>query len=254
MYGFDFGNSKERATRWLKKQNADIIAFQELKGYDSLSIKNMALQWNHPHVVLWNRPGAAQPLAITSKMPIKKIELLKEDTKDKGALIVKTNGIVFINVHLHPNNVKRRQQEAKAIITHAKALEKNGDRVVILGDFNAMSPYDKTYINGNLNTRLKNSIAKGKCADLVNSCKSWDFSVLQSFYDAQFEDVVASLLTNKSEMISKRVYGSFPSTLSKNINSYEEKSENLHRLDYVLVSNFKCKHTQVRLIWISLMS
>lgn len=235
LYGFNHNTTESKAVKWLLNEAPDVLVLQELKGYDLERLQALSQQWGHSYCYLWNRPGAAQPIAITSKAPVTNVETAKINEKDKGFLVAKTLGITFINVHLHPNNVNRRVEESKAVIKYYKQLSAQGEEVVVLGDFNAMSPLDSGYIDVNLNARLKQRIEKNKCSDLVNKCTTWDYSVLQQFYDADFVDVVYNHLTNKGSLINNKVFGTFPSMASKNINDPETRSQHLHRLDYVLM-------------------
>ena len=237
LYGFHHNTTEHIAVKWLLNEAPDVLVLQELKGYNLDKLQTLALKWGHAYCYLWNRPGSAQPLAITSKSPITNLETIKISEKDKGFLVAKTYGITFMNVHLHPNNVLRRKEEATSVISRYKQLTEKGEDVIILGDFNAMSPFDQSDISKQINTRLNRAIEKGKCSDLVAKCTDWDYSVMQSFYDANLSDIVDGYLINKTDLIHKKVYGTFPTMASININDEETRSQHLHRLDHVLMAN-----------------
>ena len=248
LYGFHHNTTEHIAVNWLLNEAPDVVVLQELKGYNLDKLQALSLQWGHAYCYLWNRPGSAQPLAITSNAPITNLETLKISEKDKGFLVAKTYGITFMNVHLHPNNVLRRREEAISVISRYKQLTENGEDVIILGDFNAMSPLDQSYISKYLKVYLKRRIEKGKCKDLINNCTAWDYSVMQTFYDASLTDVVYNHLMDKNALINSKNYGTFPSMASININDKKTRSQHLHRLDYVLMaknSRFKIESVKI---------
>ena len=54
-----------------------------------------------------------------------------------------------IVVHLHAHQSQLRALESARLCTHVKALLDAGDDVVIMGDFNTLSPYDMRSIQNN---------------------------------------------------------------------------------------------------------
>ena len=69
--GFDWKKDKDRQNRfveWIRKQDPEILALQELCGFTQESLLAMAQQWGHPYAVILKENG--YPVGITSKKPI----------------------------------------------------------------------------------------------------------------------------------------------------------------------------------------
>ncbi len=135
---------KQEIYKWLKKQNADVVVFQELIDYSAEKLKSESGFWDHSYAVVLKDKGMA--IGITSRFPIKVKEILT-DGMHHGLIYCNIKGIDIIATHLWPsfdekildevNIVKRRVEES---------MEKN-DPVIVLGDFNAFSPEDDQYID-----------------------------------------------------------------------------------------------------------
>lgn len=119
------------------------------------------------------------------------------------------------------------------------------DKFIILGDFNAHSPYDADLYdpNGYFLTRLRETNAgKGTNGNIVNN--GLDYSVLSSFLSLSLVDIT-QLFTKG---IAQR--GSFPSMALSTITKESEKMlvERLERIDYILASpelGMNCKSARV---------
>ena len=57
-------------------------------------------------------------------------------------LHAKTTGINFFVVHLSPSQYKFRVKEVEIITTKIKAIKKENQHYMVLGDFNSHSPFD----------------------------------------------------------------------------------------------------------------
>ncbi len=138
--GFEWGKHEQRHAAfidWMKAQDADVAALQELCGYDMKKLQADAAQWGHPHVAILKTEG--YPVGLTSKEPITTKERLL-DGLWHGMLHAETSGIDFFVVHLSPADAEIRLKEAR-IITECVAAAEVVD-FLILGDFNAHSPAD----------------------------------------------------------------------------------------------------------------
>ena len=129
---------------WLKENNPEVSAFQELPNISQEQFLNYAKQWGHNYAVILNEHGC--PLGITSKSPI---EVKGKITKEfwHSLLHVKTYGMDFLVTHLNPASWEGRLKEAHFISNY---LEKNKiDSLVIMGDLNTHSPIDADYLENN---------------------------------------------------------------------------------------------------------
>ncbi len=93
--GFDWGKDTlrhEKTVAWVKSQNPDVVAFQELCGYTDEKLKGDAKSWGHPYSILLKTDG--YPVGLTSRKPIQ----LKEKAREglwHGMLHCETFGIDF---------------------------------------------------------------------------------------------------------------------------------------------------------------
>ncbi len=139
LYGFNHGNSIDAGTQWIAGQSPDVVALQELNGNTSESLKELGQCWQHDHAVILKEKGF--PVGLTSSQPIELIER-GVDGFHHGFLHCKTHGIHFFVVHFWPT----KGHEAVAITDKIKPLLADGQRVVVLGDFNTHSRKDETFL------------------------------------------------------------------------------------------------------------
>ena len=145
--GFDWGKDTKRKSNWIKwiqSKNPDVLALQELCGYDENQLKADAAKWGHNYVKILKTRG--YPVGLTSLKPI----VIKERVIDDlwhGLLHCETFGIDFFVVHLSPADCDFRLKEANIITKMVN--DSKSDNYIILGDFNAHSPFDKELLKHN---------------------------------------------------------------------------------------------------------
>ncbi len=142
LTGFDWGKDTARQTRlatWVADQAPDVVALQELCDFTPDKLAQLAQAWGHPYSVLLKEDG--YPVGLTSSQPIEGVERTR-DGLWHGMLHGKTQGIHFYVVHLSPADWQFRQKEAEIIVKEIQRRQNEGDRYIVLGDFNAHSPFD----------------------------------------------------------------------------------------------------------------
>ena len=145
--GFDWGKDLERKAKvinWIKFKNTDVVALQELNVYTPEKLAIDAKKWGHDYSILLKTKGYS--VGLTSKKPIVLKERVLKDMWH-GMLHCETFGIDFFVVHLSPSDYTSRRREAKIIsekVTHIQ-----NENFIILGDFNALSPFDNIYLSNN---------------------------------------------------------------------------------------------------------
>lgn len=232
--GFDWGNDEERRTKlqhWMNAQTPDVVALQELCNYTPEKLREDALAWGHKYSFLLKTSGYS--VGLTSKYPIEIKEKIREGMHH-GALHCKTNGIDFLVVHLHPGSIKRRREEAKILSKKIEAIAKLNSKYIVLGDFNAHSPFDADLYktDGQLMQRLRKSNKdKGLDGNLVNN--ELDYAVMSSFLSFPIFDVTKKFTKGIAER------GSFPGRILGKVNneSDEQLVSRLVRIDYIMVSS-----------------
>jgi len=130
---------KKNIVSWLADQAPDVVALQEMNGYDEGRLRGEATGWGHPYAVMLKTSG--YPTALTSKRPIVVVER-KLQGLHHGMMVCRTCGIDFVVVHLWPFKGDERLREVKVALTLAAKSREEGRSVVVLGDFNAVSPAD----------------------------------------------------------------------------------------------------------------
>ena len=127
--GFEWGKDsvrKDNCIEWIKSQDPDVLALQELCGYTEEQLRKDAVRWGHPHVQLLKTEG--YPTALTSKRPIKLKERMVEPFWH-GLLHCESFGIDFYIVHLSPADSKIRLDEAQMI---TKRIKENAADLLVL--------------------------------------------------------------------------------------------------------------------------
>lgn len=231
--GFDWGKDQERrekVQKWIQGQTPDVVALQELCAYTTEKLQLDAKSWGHSFSVLLKTTGYS--VGLTSKFPIEVKEKIMEGMHH-GALHCKTNDIDFLIVHLHPGSIARRREETGIMVRKLENIAKTTSNYVVLGDFNAHSPFDADLYdpNGDLLNRLRNSNAgKGLDGNLVNG--NFDFAVMSKFLSFPLYDVVQKYAVGLADR------GSFPGQVLAEVNKESEKQlvSRLERIDYIMVS------------------
>jgi len=230
--GYDWGKDNARRAdlvNWMKEQQPDIVALQELCKYSPNKLKEDAKGWGHEYSVLLKTKGYS--VGLTSKYPIELKEKIFKGMHH-GALHCQTNEIDIFIVHLSPGSYLKRRDEAKIIIQKLDEIADKNARYMVLGDFNAHSPFDAyLYKNNILLDRLRESNKdKPKNGNLVDN--ELDYSVLSEFLSFQLIDVCQRFTTGIEER------GSFPAQSLEKINNEtkEQLISRLERIDYIMVS------------------
>ena len=225
FYGFNKKKSLHEGAAWIKSQNTDVLALQELKGFNQERLETAAKKWGHDYALIFDRKGGF-PQGLTSKTPIEKIEQIQPDNNPKlrGTLHCKTADIHFFVVHFNPHNCLRRQKESGAVAERVKPLVDAGEKVIVLGDFNAHSPADKGVLATKTDLLERWRTKEGGKYRSFDQNGELDFSVLQTLFDAGLIDpAVASLPT-------------FPTRLLFADVSQEEFEGRQQRIDFILVN------------------
>lgn len=231
--GYDWGKDEPRRVKlqnWMNAQAPDVVALQELCAYTPEKLREDATAWGHEYSILLKTTGYS--VGFTSRYPIVVKEKIMEGMHH-GALHCTTNGIDFFVIHLHPGSIARRREEADILSRKLEEIIKTSSKYVVLGDFNAHSPFDADLYdpNGKLLQRLRESNAgKGLDGNLVNG--SFDYAVMSKFLSLPLYDIVQGYTTGLAER------GSFPGRVLGEVNqeSTEQLVSRMERIDYIMVS------------------
>ena len=229
--GFDWGKDmtrKEKLINWVKSKKPDILALQELCAYSPELLAEDAKKWGHDFSVLLKTEGYS--VGLTSNKPIQLIENIRTGMWH-GMLHCTTYGIDVFVVHLSPADYEIRKREASII--REKVGKISNKKYIVLGDFNAHSPFDESTLKNNmslLNKYLNNDgKPDNKYKNLLN--ESFDYSVISAVLGLPTIDICIKYVPPLERF-------SFPTpALIKGYGkTAQEIIENRERIDYILVS------------------
>ena len=244
LHGFR-GDSvlQKKYVDWVKELAPDVVAYQEMNGYDQNKIGELADSYGHPYAVIMNTEygvPVTHPLALTSKYPILSVERVL-DNMWHGYLYARINGIHVFVTHLAPFTLKDRQEDIRKILAQIDLIPKD-EKVVLMGDFNALSPQDSIAYGKDLEQAMKKSegkyITKSKTPILRNRTiyrknlneGKIDYSVIQAVLDWGFQD---SYYLKNSEF-----------TNSVPTKGHAKRTSHLRRIDYIWVDPELATQTQ----------
>lgn len=229
LNGFDWGKDVDRQEKmisWIKSKKPDVVALQELCAYTEEKLSNDARQWGHNYSILLKTDGYA--VGLTSSKPIELIEKVREELWH-GMLHAETWGVDFFVVHLSPADRDFRYKETMIISKKIKSIK--NENYMVLGDFNAHSPYDgdQDMLDDSHLRRVRESDAENeKHNNLMN--EQFDHSVISYFLSLPLIDVIQRFVPAKERF-------SVPTALL--IGTWQTKEsviKNRARIDYILVS------------------
>lgn len=228
--GFDWGKDMERKRKyidWVKSQKPDVLALQELCGYTKEKLLEDAKQWGHNYAEILKTDG--YPVGITSSKPIDIKERVLENMHH-GFLHCKTYGIDFFVIHFSPFSHKKRHEEASAVLDRLSKLNKTQDKYIVLGDFNAVSPFDEQFYRAN-----KDMIASMKASEKQHA------HVRNLFNGAIEYGVISKLLGFPLMDVTQKFTSTLEDRISCPTQVFETKKgegrhKNSTRIDYILAS------------------
>ena len=146
-----------------------------------------------------------------------------------GVLHCETYGIDFYVVHLSPADAEFRLKEAKMLVQDIQ--ESQTGNYVILGDFNASSPFDAYALEQNHGLREKyKPKSDAEHSNLLNG--NFDYAVIGQFLACPAVD----LALNKLDLVNKGYTFPSPVLTGKYNNTDKSIVENRVRIDYIFAN------------------
>lgn len=143
----------DRFVHWVRQEDPDIIAYQELNGYDEDALEKLAARYKHPYVAI--NTGVTHPIALSSKFPI--VLVHKKTTNFwHSYLYANIEGVHVFVTHLSPFDVQSRRNDMEVILAHAALLPRD-EPVIIAGDLNALAASDSAMYGEDLLKRMLKS-------------------------------------------------------------------------------------------------
>ena len=239
--GFDFRKDIERKNNvidWFNDQKPDVVALQELCGYNEETLLEDAKKWGHNYVVILK--DNCHSVGLTSVNPI----IVKEKVLEglwHGMLHCETFGIDFFVIHLSPKDRDFRVKESEIIISKIASI--NNKSFMVLGDFNSHSPFDgdTDIANPNLLKNIRMSDFNNKASNNLFD-NEFDYSVMASYIAYPLIDVTQRFVKTQDRYTypAKVHLGAYK--------SLQDFQKNQRRIDYIMVSPElakKCSNSSV---------
>lgn len=229
---------RARFVDWMNEQKPQIVALEELVGFTEKDLSELAASYGHPYVAIIKEEG--YPVGLTSLQPIRVIKKQVEGFWH-GMLHAQTYGLDIIVTHLSPFEWSYRLKEATAITQYIRENKLN--ECLVMGDFNAYSPFDADEVETHTELR-KNMLGWDKKHPEYGNMRGeqFDYSVLSQFLSIGFADPVKMFAPANKRM-------SYPAATLYEWQWGDPRLKMLgERLDYILVSPSlapRCVHASV---------
>lgn len=240
--GFDWGKDtfrQEKFVNWIDSQKPDVVALQELCGFTNEKLTKLAKSWGHDYTEILKTEG--YPVGITSSKPIEVKERIFENMHH-GALHCQTWGVNFMIVHLSPFNYEKRHEETDVILSKLAKVKATQDKYIVLGDFNAVSPFDAHFYANNMDMLKSKRESETKHDHVRNLLYgALEYGTISSYLSFPLIDVVQRNTAELEQRIS------YPTQVFENEKG-DGRSSNSTRIDYMLASpllGHKCTNAQV---------
>lgn len=227
--GFDSQTDTCRRARfvaWMRTQDPDIVALNELVGFTEKDLQTLAASYGHPYVAMVKEEG--YPVGLTSKTPITVVKKQVEGFWH-GMLHARTEGLDVIVTHLSPFSWTFRVKEAQAITGY---IRENGlENCLVMGDFNAYAPFDADEVEKHGSLK-KNMQAWDREHPEYGNLRDgrFDYSALSQFLAAGFTDICQVFVAPRQRM-------SYPTAFSRGWKWNDPRLADYgERLDFIWVS------------------
>jgi len=220
----DSTENKSKFAEWIKQQDADIVALQEMNGFTQQDLQKLAESYGHPHAFIVREPFAdgstSFPVAITSKLPIVNVHRVVENCIH-GFIEAEIGGHHFIITHFHPFSSEKRGHEIDQILATVQS-KPIGWKWLFMGDLNSVSPLDKSEYDNNLLRDFIREDRKKRPQNENLKDDELDYTVQQKILDRGFVDAF--------KMFYPQFVPSAPTKL------FYDQSKHPLRYDYLYVS------------------
>lgn len=173
---------KTQFVNWVGKIDPDIIAYQEMNKFTQEGLEKFAARYGHTHAVLSKTEG--YPVALSSKYSILNVQKIT-DGMTRSYLHATIRGISVFVVHFSPSFYRKRAEELRRVLAHAKSLPKDR-RILIMGDFNALDRKDAIQYGEELLKNMQTRDRKYQQQNLNQG--ALDYSVMDLMPAAGFQD------------------------------------------------------------------
>lgn len=201
---------------WIKLRSPDVVAFQEFNGISKAQLVAMAKAAGYQYTVLQKRAGF--PLAIMSKHHISGVVKVTNGMHH-GMLYAKIAGYNVMVTHLNPKTYEKRIVEVDTLLKYIGRIPKN-EPLILMGDFNNMSPLDKEDYNNEAKITLVTNSEKNNADTKIMKDGEIEYTAIQKLLDAGLVDI----------------WHKHNSAYDKSAPTKIKKHKNYTRIDYIYVN------------------
>ena len=201
----DSTENKSKFAEWIRTQDPDILALQEMNGFTAqnpdfapkgsnpLNLQKLAASYGHPYVYIVREPAPdgsiSFPVALTSKYPIVNVTRVVENASH-GFMTAEIEGHHFVVTHFHPFSSEKRGYEIDQILATVKSKPANC-KWLFMGDLNSVSPLDKSAYENNLLRDFIREDRKKRPHNLnLGKDDELDYTVQQKILNVGFVDAL----------------------------------------------------------------
>lgn len=184
--------NKSQFAEWIRRQDPDIIALQEMNGFTQQELQKLAESYGHPYAFIVREPFAdgsiSFPVAITSKYPIVNVHRVVENCVH-GFIVAEIEGFHFVVTHLHPFSSEKRGYEIDQILATVKSKPADW-KWLLMGDLNSVSSLDRVEYDNNLLRDFIREDRKKRPHNMnLGADDELDYTIQQKILDFGFVDV-----------------------------------------------------------------
>jgi len=201
----DSTENKSKFAEWIRAQDPDILALQEMNGFTAQNpefapqganpnnLQKLAESYGHPYVFIVREPAPdgsiSFPVAITSKYPIVNVNRIVENASH-GFLTAEIDGYHFVVTHFHPFSSEKRGYEIDQILATVKSKPAD-QKWFFMGDLNSVSPLDKSaYDDNKLRDFIREDRKKRPHNKNLGKDDELDYTIQQRVLDFGFVDAL----------------------------------------------------------------
>ncbi|TCC85859.1 endonuclease/exonuclease/phosphatase family protein [Pedobacter hiemivivus] len=196
---------KQGFKKWIDTMKPDVIALQEMKGFTKAGLQNFAVEMGYNYTLMWHEAGL--PVALVSKYPITEIKTVPSNLHLIQAKVLDYN---FFVIHLSPLTYEIRKAEMEIILARTQGIPKT-EKILMMGDFNNMSPQDASFYNTTAKMDLVRASELSNPGTKILNNGQIDYTTIQNITDEGFYDTWKIFRSNyeKSAPTKLRTHNNF---------------------------------------------
>jgi len=182
------GSRLDGICQFVRDGKYDVLTMNELNGFDEASLAQLGKRCGVPHSLLLSK--SAYRLGILSRHPLELLVAEKAKPFAHGMLCARVLGVALCVTHLNPHDVRRRADEARAIVK--RMVTDATAPVMLLGDLNTLSSLDReAHVAADLPARIRGGPYAKQLGKkfLDHARKRVDYTPMQVLLDAPLRDV-----------------------------------------------------------------